>query len=318
MSSPACRTSRSKQEVEREILRDGYTKIPHSLFRYWMPHLKGCELAFLCWLLDQTVGWHRPTTKMVAYSEIGAITGYSRHALERAVAVLVGLGLIQRSGRQGKKSVFSLNIEPLQQPIYSRDELVQKVAELRAIDLPKQKPSCGAKMDTSCLKTVQLDGPKQDTSEFANKEVKKSLKEIKKEKVTTASDAPFKSTVYPKSAEFITSTFPGTDRRMVEQILALVPPSETDDEIVHALTATWQKDQRRAALWLTTLKAYYENVSRKQALARSRCPTCDDTGLVYRDQTGMGSPEWFKRNSGLPEEQRYEPCPDCSPNAGQS
>jgi hypothetical protein len=118
-----------------EKIEGGYTALPNAVLRVWIPSLSGAETSVLMWLIQDTLSWHRQDSKPTTYRLIAKRANIHRHSVERAVAVLTGIGLI--GVREPDESVgaysqsFTINTALLQTPPMELDSLVQRLDHLR-------------------------------------------------------------------------------------------------------------------------------------------------------------------------------------------
>jgi hypothetical protein len=159
----------------------GYTALPNALLRVWIPALSGAETSLLMWVIQDTLAWHRDTTKPATYRLIARQANVHRHSIERAVAVLAEIGLIcvhDADGNAGAYAqVFTPNSLLLQNPPLEFEALVQKLDQLRSGDSSKKGTDVVQERDTVGTKNGPMLVQKRDPS---YKEESKELKESKK------------------------------------------------------------------------------------------------------------------------------------------
>jgi len=164
-----------------DLSAGGYTALPNALLRVWIPALSGSETALLMWVIQDTLAWHRETTKPATYRLIAKQANIHRHSIEKAAAVLAEIGLIRVRNADGDAGayaqIFTLNSFLLQNPPLELEALVQKLDQARTEDWSKKRTDAVQKKDTVGTKNGPTLVLKKDRS---YKEESKELKESKK------------------------------------------------------------------------------------------------------------------------------------------
>jgi hypothetical protein len=258
--------------------RDKYTRVPNAFLRYWARALKS-EYFFLVWIVQATLGWQgkdgtgrRDRTAPTSFAVIAKETGYARHAMERAAVLLERLGLVERTGGQGARPVFSINSQMLADPPLLIEQLVPIVDKLREeLRSPKStKPV--PKEDRFCRNAGQVPGAKEDKSPAAyrNKENRNTTtnKTLEADAVGPRhSMTPPAPEYFPWAVALATANqfFPGTGQRLMKKLASEVQrvrPETTDKELAEMLQHTHSKRQQSAGLWLYTVPDYATNYLR--------------------------------------------------------
>ena len=134
-----------------DLKASGYTALPNALLRIWIPVLSGSETSLLIWVIQDTLAWHRVTTRPATYRLIAKQANVHRHSIEKAAAVLAEIGLISVGNADGDAGayaqIFTLNSFLLQNPPLEFEALVQKVDEARTEDWSKKRTNVVPKKD---------------------------------------------------------------------------------------------------------------------------------------------------------------------------
>jgi len=285
------RSARAASILPAEANAGGYTTLPNALLRIWIPVLSGAEVTLLMWVIQDTLAWHRDTTRPATYRFIALRTNLHRHSIERAMATLTEIGLIsirdEEENAGAYAQVFAIDSYLLQNPPLDLEALVQKMDRVRRGDRSKKGTDEVQKKDTISPKMGPTLVPKKDRS---YKEEIKDLNESKK--LASYESQELEEEIRERIARSRLSTLGGNplDNRTVANIRSQIERLADDRQAKEVLETMEHKcvefarNPGMAESWGLVVTVVWDVVAQMRTRPTENAETCD---------SGFNQKPWF-------------------------